>query len=121
MHAIFTRRDQQWWIQDFPEAEAPTIKLVLFYKFFAENCIKMKEFGPRGAGRPWCLRCHAVPFRPGFPRLSLDTSRCHVDLRDQLLDCVSWGAVSVISDDELIIRENNVPKDDDKQEYYCYL
>ena len=43
-------KQQQWQIQDFPEG-APTHKVVLFCKFYAENCMKMKEFGPRG--RPW--------------------------------------------------------------------
>ena len=28
--------------------EAPTPKLVLLCNFFAENCMKMKEFGPAG-------------------------------------------------------------------------
>ena len=38
-------------IQDFPEVGAPTPKLVLFCKFLAENCMKMKEFGlPGGWG-----------------------------------------------------------------------
>ena len=31
---------------------APIPKLGLFCKFFAKSCMKMKEFGPRGA-RPW--------------------------------------------------------------------
>ena len=26
---------------------------LLFGKIFAENCMKMKEFGPRGGLRPW--------------------------------------------------------------------
>ena len=38
----------QWLIQDFPEEGAPIPKLGLFCQFFAENCMKMKEFGPRG-------------------------------------------------------------------------
>ena len=37
----------KWRIQDFPEGGVPTPKLGLFCKFFAENCMKMKEFGPR--------------------------------------------------------------------------
>ena len=45
----------QWRIQDFPKG-VPTPKLGIlnyyFAIFFAENCMKMKEFGPRG--RPWC-------------------------------------------------------------------
>ena len=45
----------QWRIQDFPEAGAPIPKLVLFCKFFAKNCMKMKEFDPRE--RPWCPPC----------------------------------------------------------------
>ena len=28
-------------------------KNLLFGKIFAKNCIKMKEFGPRGRARPW--------------------------------------------------------------------
>ena len=40
--------DCQWQIQDFPEGGAPIPKLGLFCQFFAENCMKMKEFGPGG-------------------------------------------------------------------------
>ena len=37
----------QWRISDFPEGGGvPTTKLGLFSKFFAENCMKMKEFEP---------------------------------------------------------------------------
>ena len=36
----------QWRIQDFPEEGAPSPKVGLFCKLFAENCMKMKEFGP---------------------------------------------------------------------------
>ena len=33
---------------------APTPKMGLFFQLFAENCMKMKEFGPPGGGaRPW--------------------------------------------------------------------
>ena len=33
---------------------APTPKVLLFCNFLAENCMKMKEFGPQGGGaRPW--------------------------------------------------------------------
>ena len=39
----------QWQIQDFPEEGAPTPKSgIIFHFFFAENCMKMKEFGPPG-------------------------------------------------------------------------
>ena len=40
----------QWRIQDFPQEGAPTPKNLLFSWFFAENCMKMKEFGPPGGG-----------------------------------------------------------------------
>ena len=33
----------------FLKGEAPTPKVGLFFQLFAENCMKMKEFGPRGA------------------------------------------------------------------------
>ena len=42
----------QWRIQDFPDGGAPTPKLGLFSNFFAENCMKIKEFLPPG-GRPF--------------------------------------------------------------------
>ena len=41
----------QWRIQDFPQGGAPTPKSAIIFQFFAENCMKMKEFGPPGGGR----------------------------------------------------------------------
>ena len=38
----------QWRIQDFSQGGAPTPKSAIIFQFFAENCMKMKEFGPRG-------------------------------------------------------------------------
>ena len=38
----------QWRIQDFPQGGAPTPKIANIFQIFAENCMKMKEFGPRG-------------------------------------------------------------------------
>ena len=38
----------QWRIQDFPQGGAPTPKSAIIFQFFAENCMKMKEFGPQG-------------------------------------------------------------------------
>ena len=38
----------QWRIQDFSQVGALTPKDRLFSKYFAENCMKMKEFGPPG-------------------------------------------------------------------------
>ena len=44
----------QWRIQDFPQGGVPTPKIAIIFQFFAENCMKMKEFGPAGGGaRPW--------------------------------------------------------------------
>ena len=44
----------QWRIQDFPQGGAQTPKIAIIFQIFAENCIKMKEFGPPGEGaRPW--------------------------------------------------------------------
>ena len=44
----------QWRIQDFPQGGAPTPKIAIIFHIFAENCMKMKEFGPPGGGaRPW--------------------------------------------------------------------
>ena len=45
----------QWRIQDFPQGDAPTPKIAIIFQIFAENCMKMKEFGPPGGStRPWC-------------------------------------------------------------------
>ena len=41
----------QWRIQDFPQGGAPTPKIAIIFQIFAENCMKMKEFGPPGGGR----------------------------------------------------------------------
>ena len=53
----------QWRIQDFPEVGAPTPKFVLFCQFFAENYMKMKEFGSEG------MRVPGAPLDP--PMLTL--------------------------------------------------
>ena len=38
----------------FPRGGAPTPKSAIIFQFFAENCMKMKEFEPPGGGaRPW--------------------------------------------------------------------
>ena len=38
----------------FPPGGAPTPKIAIIFHIFAENCMKMKEFGPPGGGaRPW--------------------------------------------------------------------
>ena len=39
-------------MQDFPQGGAPTSKIAIIFQIFAENCMKMKEFGSGGA-RPW--------------------------------------------------------------------
>ena len=39
---------KQWRIQDFSQGGAPTPKSAIIFQFFAENCMKMKEFGPQG-------------------------------------------------------------------------
>ena len=48
---IRLEESQQWRIQDFPEG-APNPKVGVLTYFFAENCMKMKEFGPRGRASP---------------------------------------------------------------------
>ena len=41
----------QWRIQDFPQEGAPTPKIAIIFHIFAENCMKMKEFGSPGGAR----------------------------------------------------------------------
>ena len=43
----------------FSRGGAPTPKSAIIFQFFAENCMKMKEFGPAG-GRT------SLPIDPGF-------------------------------------------------------
>ena len=62
----------QWRIQDFPEGSANSqsgCANLLFCNYFAENCMKMKEFGPRGITslappwiRQWFLYIHNNEF-----------------------------------------------------------
>ena len=40
--------DFQWRIQDFLQGVRQLPNVLLFFKFFAENRMKMKEFGPGG-------------------------------------------------------------------------
>ena len=54
----------QWRIQDFPKKGANSqsgCANLLFCKFFAENCMKMKEIGPQGGGG---ARVHAPSLDP---------------------------------------------------------
>ena len=37
----------------FSPGGAPTPKIAIIFQIFAENCMKMKEFGPPGGARPW--------------------------------------------------------------------
>ena len=37
----------------FPQGGAPTPKIDILFQIFAENCMKMKEFGPPGGAHPW--------------------------------------------------------------------
>ena len=46
-----TTAADQWRIQDFPQGGAPTSKIAIIFQIFAENCMKMKEFGPPGGAR----------------------------------------------------------------------
>ena len=57
----------QWRIQDFPQDGAPIPKIAIIFQFFAENCMKMKEFGPQGEGDaslapPWIRQWYYVKF-----------------------------------------------------------
>ena len=50
-HAVFGDNNKlahQWRIQDFPEEGTPTLKEAIIWPFPPQNCMKLKEFGPRG-------------------------------------------------------------------------
>ena len=38
-------------VVDFPQGVRQLPKVLLFFNFFPENCMKMKEFGPPGVAR----------------------------------------------------------------------
>ena len=40
----------QWRIHDFAQGDAPTPKIAIIFKLFAENCMKMD---PQGRAHPW--------------------------------------------------------------------
>ena len=42
---------KQWRIQDFPQGGRQLPKIAIIFHIFAENCMKMKEFGPPGGAR----------------------------------------------------------------------
>ena len=37
----------------FSPGGVPTPKIAIIFQIFAENCMKMKEFGPLGGTHPW--------------------------------------------------------------------
>ena len=55
---------KQWRIQDFPEEGVPTPRRgganIWFCQNFPKNCMKLKEFGPRGASLAPPLRSATV-------------------------------------------------------------
>ena len=67
----------------FSPGGAPTPKIAIIFHIFAENCMKMKEFGPPGRGaRPWrppldppmeyVLVCHQAKKRKCFSNIKKD-------------------------------------------------
>ena len=67
----------------FPRGVRQLLKVLLFLKFFVENCMKMKEFGP-GDASPW---------RP--PLRSADGLECNLEAHIiPLLHVVLWFNVN---------------------------
>ena len=54
----------------FSRGGAPTPKIAIIFQFVAENCMKMKEFGPPGGGAslapPWICQCIYMRIIPFF-------------------------------------------------------
>ena len=81
----------QWRIQDFPRGGAPTPKIAIIFHIFAENCMKMKEFGPPGGARipgaplgsanaVGCVPSAAVAVL-GYTHTERQRQRCHLRYR----------------------------------------
>ena len=73
----------------FSPGGAPTPKSAIIFQFFAENCMKMKEFGPPGGdARPWRPPLDPpMPFNIWFCHLILKNvrySRDHASLATSL-------------------------------------
>ena len=50
----YVKQNEQLTVADpgFSPGGAPTPKIAIIFHIFAENCMKMKEFGPRGGHVP---------------------------------------------------------------------
>ena len=69
-----------------PGGGAPTPKSAIIFQFFAENCMKMKEFGPPGGAR--------VPGAPPLdPPMHLYTCVFHKLSAIQEIKCVNFVLV----------------------------
>ena len=67
----------------FSPGGVPTPKNAIIFQFFAENCMKMKEFGPPGGARvpgapPWILQW--------IPQLSQLIKKCDRDCANGIED-----------------------------------
>ena len=71
------RYPRQWRIQDFSEGVQQLPKVLLFFKFFVENCMKMKEFEPPGG-------------RASLAPLSLDPPMLGHDSGSKWLPAILW-------------------------------
>ena len=114
-HTYTTRETDRWRIQDFPEGGAPTPKSVIIFQFFAENCMKMKEFGPPG-GRPWppwirhCRQRHRQTDKiHEISTVLYPRKRCHCRLF--YLTCFDWFTICIfLSVLQKIVGRIGVPR-----------
>ena len=58
----------------FSPGGAPTPKIAIIFHIFAKNCMKMKEFGPRGvrvpSTPPWIRQCEPFPIKQTIHKVS---------------------------------------------------
>ena len=85
---IFVRKIKQFTLAvadpGFSWGGAPTPKIAIIFQFFAENCTKMKESGPRGA---------RIPGAPPWIRQWLD----HTDWNFKKLLVLSFWNISFLN------------------------
>ena len=65
-----------------PGGGAPTPKIAIIFHIFAENCMKMKEFGPPGGGRvpgapPWIRQCSTLLLLSSSIKIFVQDTECY--------------------------------------------
>ena len=79
----------------FSPGGAPTPKIAIIFHIFAENCMKMKEFGPPGGGaRPWRPPLDPPMFRPSLNIITNLLMFVKVSQTSKRVTCIQFSIVN---------------------------